>query len=317
MQMPDSTPSDPVAPQGRFIDASGIRTFIIDEGGGEPLVLIHGSGAAIDGHLTWYRTIEALSPAFRVIAFDQIGFGRTDMPADRRYRNRLERTPHAIALLDALGIEGACLVGHSEGGFIATRIAIERPDLVSRLVIVTSGATSPALGGGKDGGWSRASVEAYDYAAQTVDEETFVRASRRSRATEDARFDSILRANYRLAVETGNIDLFLDLPASETDPAEYVKLQEEWLFPHLDALHLPTLLVWAAEDETVPVERGLALMALLPCADFHLFGSARHMVMHDRAEDFARLLSSWCHDRPTRGHRPGGGRPVGAEVDPT
>ena len=127
----------------------------------------------------------------------------------------------------------------------------------------------------------------------------------------------MLRDNYRHAKLTGNIDLFLDLPASETDPAEYVKLQEQWLFPHLDALHLPTLLVWAAEDETVPVERGLALMALLPCADLHVFGGARHMVMHDRAEDFARLLSSWCYELPSQGHCPGGGRPVGAEVDRT
>ena len=273
---------------GRFIEAAGRRTFVIEAGDGPPLVLLHGASAGLDAWLTWYPTIERLSDRFRCVTFDQPGFGRTAMPDC--YWNRLARTPHAIAVLDALGVRGATLVGHSEGGFMAARIAIERPDLAGRLVIVTSGGTSPALGGAADTAWIAASNSAYDHARQTRDEEAFVEAWRGLCRAWDSRLEALLRANYRQAAASGNLELLCQLPEGEKDPYAYVALQETWLFPHFPSLRLPIDLIWAAGDATVPVARGLALRERLPGARLHLLAEAGHMVMHDRAEAFAALL---------------------------
>jgi len=286
-----------VEPEGRFVDADGIRTFVMEEGEGEPLVLLHGSSAALDAHVTWYRTMPIFARQFRVIAPDLLGFGRTAMMPDKRYRNRLERTPHAISLLDTLGVKGATVVGHSEGGFMAVKMALDRPDLVKRMVIITSGGTAPALDDGHDAAWHRASAAAYDHKAQTVDEETFI-ASRKEMCDVDATLEAILRANYRLACETGTVEQFRNLPITEQSMRDYTKLQEEHLFPYLDRLDVPALLIWAADDGTVPVARGEALLRLLPRADLHVFQRSRHMVMHDRADDFARLIIDWCAATP-------------------
>ncbi len=280
---------------GRHLDVGGIRTFVLEAGEGPTMVLLHGSGPAIDAHVTWHRVMPVLARRFHVIAPDQLGFGKTDLAADGRYRDRLERTPHVIATLDALKVRNAVLVGHSEGGFVALRIAIERPDLVDRLVVVTSGGAAPALGDDADAAWMTASLEAYDYDAQTRDEESFIASRFRDRPRDD-RLEAVVRAGYRLAEGTGKLDQFRKRPVTGASLAAYARLQEEHLFPYLGDIAGPCLLVWAAGDRTVPVERGLKLMRMLPRADLHVFRHAGHMVMHDRADDFARLVTSWCLD---------------------
>ena len=279
---------------GHYVDIDGIRTWYLDEGSGPPVVLLHGAALAVDAYITWFRTMEALGNSFRLIAPDQVGFGRTDMPPDGVYWNRHRRVDHALAFLEHLGVRNACLAGHSEGGYMATRIAIEAPHLASRLVIVTSGATAPYLGGDADREWMAAAAAAYNDPSRFDSEDDFVRTSARLSRAADPCYEAILRDNYRRAVETGQDRMFREMPAEDANYETYVKLQEEHIFPHLEALSIPTLLVWAEDDTTVPVARGLKLLERIPGAEFHLFRDAAHNVMHDQAEGFNRLLRSWC-----------------------
>src|SRR5689334_24223369 len=99
--------------ESRFLDVDGRRTHYLDIGQGPAVVLLHGASLAIDAATTWASLMTALARDFRVIAFDQIGFGQSDMPADGRMGNRLERVPHACRFLDFLGVKNAALVGHS------------------------------------------------------------------------------------------------------------------------------------------------------------------------------------------------------------
>src|SRR3989442_4465179 len=85
----------------------------------------------------WRKNVGAMAAAgFRVIAFDNRGFGLSDKPAvpyDNAAYARL-----AISLLDSLGISDVVLVGHSIGGAIAAQVAIEYPQRVPGLVLVGS-----------------------------------------------------------------------------------------------------------------------------------------------------------------------------------
>ena len=283
--------------QGKFIEAGGYRTHYYDEGRGPVVVLMHGAGVTSDAYGAWFRTIPALARSCRVIAFDQVGFGRTDLPSDRQYVNRLGRVDHALAFLDALGIDKAILVGHSEGAFMATRMAIVRPQLARGLVIVTSGGTAPRLGGDADKGWMEASAHAYDFHAITVSEEAYVGANSRLSRVSDPEYETILRDAFRRAKERGQIEIFRNLPEAETDYLQYANLQEQHLHPHLSKLTAPTLLIWATDDRTVPVERGVKLMRMIPNADMHVLSGASHMVMFDRTDDFNRILTGWCEAR--------------------
>lgn len=100
-------------------------------GAGPPVLFINGSGAslAMDPH----RARHPLTAAFEVVLYDQRGLGATVGP-DREY-TMADYAADAAGLLDALGIARAHVVGVSFGGMVAQHLAIERPDLVERLVL--------------------------------------------------------------------------------------------------------------------------------------------------------------------------------------
>ena len=287
--------------QRQMLDVQGINTYCLEQGAGPPVVLLHGAAIAVDAYITWFRTIPALATSYRVIAFDQLGFGRTDLPRDGCYKNRLERVDHVVATLEALGVEDACLVGHSEGGFIAARIAITHPRLVSRLVIVTSGGTAPYLGGDADTGWMSASNAAYNNPTRLESENAFINGNSHLSKQPDPDYEAILRENYRRAIEVGQPELFASMPESETDYRAYGNLQLEYVLPHAQSIRIPTLLVWADADATVPVARGLKLMECLPNSELHVLRDSAHNVMHDQYEKFNLLLRGFCAPMKSNG----------------
>ena len=275
----------------KFVDAHGTRTYYLEAGEGPYLVLLHGGGIGIDARLTWHRNIEPLSEHFRVVAFDQLGFGKTDVPDDPSLFTRLNRAKHAIDLLDVLGISQAVLVGHSEGGLIASKIALEQPGRVSKLVIVTSGNTAPRLGGQRDEAWMRASKDTYNWELASASVEAFIDNFKQRMLFHPERVDNeLLRTNYYHAERSGNMHNFLNLPPEESEPERYYALAQRLIYPHLPRLKAETLLIWANDDPTVPVERGLRLMEMIPNAEMHIFNHAKHMVMIDASDGFNRLV---------------------------
>ncbi|MGE3150775.1 MAG: alpha/beta fold hydrolase [Pseudorhodoplanes sp.] len=280
----------------RYIDAGGLRTCYYDEGQGPTIVLIHGAALGDDAYVTWYRNIEALKKSYRVIAFDQVCFGRTELPKDGKYKDRTERVDHAIAFLKALNIKDACLIGHSEGAFISCRIAILEPSLVSRLVIVTSGATAPYLGGDADAEWIKYAEGSYNDRAAMMQEDSFIECSFRLNYVRDPEFERLLRENYRRAKELGHFDLFMSqvTGTGDTDYSKRENTQRTLVWPYLKEMQIPILLVWSLNDPGVVVQRGVKLLEMLPMGEMHVFASAAHFVMQDRADDFNRLIAGWC-----------------------
>ena len=250
--------------QGDYIHVDGVRTYYIERGEGPPLVLLHGAAVGVDANISWFRTIRALQDTFRIVTFDQIGFGHTDPPVDGILKNRLERVDHTLKVLKALDVENACIVGHSEGAFIAARIAIVAPQLASRIVLVTTGGTAPYLGGDTDEAWIEASRIAYNSPGRFDSEDAFVKASGHLSRTSDAEFEAILRENFRHAMAIGQDKLFDNMPKRDADLHQYGELQEEYVLPFLPDLQIPILLIWATEDTTVPLARGIKPARMRP-----------------------------------------------------
>jgi haloalkane dehalogenase len=120
----------------RYAVQDGLRMHFVDEGSGDPLLLLHGEP-------TWgflYRKlIPALTDVGRVVVPDLFGFGRSDKPLrqedysyDGHYRS-IER------FVDGLDLRGLTLVVHDWGGPIGLRLAVEHPERVERLVILNTG----------------------------------------------------------------------------------------------------------------------------------------------------------------------------------
>jgi 2-hydroxy-6-oxo-6-(2'-aminophenyl)hexa-2,4-dienoate hydrolase len=123
-----------------FVDADGIRTRYLETGSGEPVVLVHGGGAGADAEGNWKTTLPLLAEGRRVIAVDMVGFGKTAKPDPAGFvYSQDARNDHMIAFLEAMGIRRASLVGNSMGGATSLGVAMKRPDLVDKLVLMGSG----------------------------------------------------------------------------------------------------------------------------------------------------------------------------------
>ena len=116
------------------LEVAGATLHVLDEGpsDGPPVVLLH---AGIADSRAWDAFAPLLATGgYRVIRFDRRGFGRTTT-ADVEFSNRAD----LVAVLDALGIDRAALIGNSQGGQIAFDTAIEYPDRVAAVIGVGAG----------------------------------------------------------------------------------------------------------------------------------------------------------------------------------
>ncbi len=131
--------SDLPAFDPHFLDLDGVRLHYLDEGAGDPVVMVHGNP-------TWsffYRNlVDSLRTSYRTIVPDHIGCGLSDKPDDSRYPYTLDRRARDLeALLDHLGlVENLTLVMHDWGGMIGMLFASRHPGRIKRLVILNTGA---------------------------------------------------------------------------------------------------------------------------------------------------------------------------------
>jgi pimeloyl-ACP methyl ester carboxylesterase len=122
------------------ITANGLRFYVVDEGTGTPVVLLHGFP---DTSYLWRRLIPDLVAAgYRAIAPDLRGRGRSDRPTHVEDYRLTTVVADVAAILDALGVERAHVIGHDWGAATAWLFASLKPERVDRLVAVSVGHPS-------------------------------------------------------------------------------------------------------------------------------------------------------------------------------
>jgi|TARA_R100000501_G_scaffold17610_2_gene33080 pimeloyl-ACP methyl ester carboxylesterase len=122
-------------PAGDFVEVDGIRLHYVDRGSGAPVVLLHGNGVTLQD----FEASEVLALAaadHRVLAFDRPGFGYSDRPRSIIWTPRAQARLIAAALAK-LGVEKAVVVGHSWGALVALAMALDHPERVSGLVLLS------------------------------------------------------------------------------------------------------------------------------------------------------------------------------------
>ncbi len=125
----------------RTVSAAGRVVAYRESGQGEPLVLLHGIGNQSG---SWVQQLEALADRFRVIAWDAPGYGASDaLPDEAPVAADYAAALHA--LLDALDVRRATLVGSSLGCLMAASYAARHPDRVARLVLCNAAVGHGAL----------------------------------------------------------------------------------------------------------------------------------------------------------------------------
>ena len=252
----------------------GLKTFYIQAGEGEPLVLFHGGSPGTCSSVNWKLNIEPLAAAgFAVYAYDQPGFGLSDNPTDYSLDFRVA---HAKALIDALQLDRFHVMGNSMGAYIAARIALEDPR-AKKLVLVSSNTLAPK---GSAESQAKSKKHAEELRAYTPSLENMRTMTLGTLFHRELVSDELVRERYEMSAGK-NYEAQLkraEAPKSKT-------LDDE-----LDHLQTKTLILWGKNDHGTSLEQALLLFEKIPQAELHVFDQCAHWVQWDQAERFNNLV---------------------------
>ena len=279
----------------RDIDVDGVRTRYLECGDGQPLILVH--GGSFGGHYCaagWSLNMPGLGRHFRVLALDKIGCGWTDNPkTDEGYRIGAS-VAHLRGFMKALGLPSAFLAGHSRGGYAVTRLALESPEMVRALLVVSS-ATLMTRPNPIYREWDRQAAKLPD-----------ARARCRFLATANSYSDAHVSdawVEQLAAIEelekSREAARLLDRSTGRLWPmfeADLIARQAEthaWIAR--DGIRLPTLVLWGMQDpsatfEPVGLDAIKLLMAHAPICEAHVFNHAGHYVFREQQAAFDAVV---------------------------
>ena len=265
--------------ESRFVDANGIKTHYIESGTGEPLILIHGGGPGADGYGNWQGCLPAFAQEYHALAVDMLGFGRTDKPDPTTFTYSQDaRTNHMIAFIEALDAGPVSLIGNSMGGITSLGVAMQRPDLVKKLVLmgpagIKTSEVPAALG----------PLMSYDGSVEGMRKV----------------IDVLTHAEFKM--DDGMLQYRVDLsnqPATKKAlgaTMQWVKSQHGLYFEDdlIRQVKTPTLVVGGKDDPIVTPDQIYKLLALLENSRGYVIPHCGHWVMIEYPEEFTRISTGF------------------------
>jgi pimeloyl-ACP methyl ester carboxylesterase len=260
---------------GAAVDAGGVKTNYLEAGNGPTVILIHGSGPGVTAYANWRLVIPALGEQFRVIAPDMVGFGFTERPAEPTYDVQTW-ADQVVAVMDALDVPSASLVGNSFGGAIALRIASQHAHRVNRLVLMGSMGVDFPITEGLDRVWG------YEPSFEAMRGVLDVFAYNRELVP-----DELAEVRYRASMQPGFQESFAAMfPAPRQRWVDAMRTPDE----EISKLSHEALIVHGREDKVIPVDTSLQLMRLIDRSELHVYSHCGHWTQIERSADFNRLV---------------------------
>jgi len=243
-------------PPSRFIvlkDGARIHYRIRGPEGAPVLVLLHGFSGSLFVWEGWSRT---LSDRFRVAALDLPGNGLTGAVPSGDY-SEAAMASGVVAFADALGLRKFAIGGNSMGGAVAARIAELRPDRVTRLILV-------------DAAGARTNTRRRLHLAYAV-----------------AHVPVLNRLFIHLIVEHNSP--FARMAGTREANLAHIRLPDDtYVWDHVQSIKAPTLILWGANDATIPIASALAWHRAIPGSKLIVYPGAGHVAMLDAPAQSAR-----------------------------
>ena len=278
-----ASPHEAFRERQRAVELEGLgplalRMAYTDLGSGEPVVLLHGIPT---WSFLYADVIPLLEPHCRVLAPDFLGHGWSDR-RDRFDRSLTAQTAAVLALLDALEIERATIVGHDTGGGVALIMGIEHPERVARLVLTNVVAYDSWPIGDmvalSDPSWRTKPVqEVVDFVAGGLPDGIH----NAERLTPEFREGIV--APY--ADEEGKISLIRNASALNTNHTMA-------LVDRHAEIEAPTLVLWGVHDPWQTIADGEQLAEEIPNAEL-VRVDASHWIPQDAPVEFADRIRSF------------------------
>jgi cis-3-alkyl-4-acyloxetan-2-one decarboxylase len=283
---------------GNYLDLDGLQYHYVDEGHGEPLVMVHGNPS---WSYLYRNLVRQLSPDYRCIVPDHIGCGRSDKPDDRAYDYTLSRRVADLdQLITHLELERVTLVLHDWGGMIGTAWAAQNPDRVARMVVMNTGAfhlpTSKSmpftLNLARTPGLGALLVRGFSAFSRGANKHCVTRGPMRKEVAAGflEPYDSW---RNRIAVHR----FVQDIPLRRSDRAFDVVAETE---SRLHTLRdTPKLLCWGMRDFVFDHHFLGVWIQHFPDAEVHRFEDAGHYVLEDAGDEIEPLIRAFLAKHET------------------
>jgi len=274
-----------------YAQIEGMRMHYLEEGHGDPILLLHGEP---DWSYLYRKMIPTLETAFRVVAPDYLGFGRSDKPTEIGWYSYDRHVASIKALIEHLDLVGITVVVQDWGGPIGLRVATELPERFARLVVLNTGLMSP----GDD--WPTEGFMNWRNFAERVGLDLPVgKIMQSSSATElDAATLAAYEAPWPTRESKAGVAAFpLLVPIRPDDPgADQMRRVRD----HLKTWSIPALVMFSDGDPVFRPEVGRQFARLLPGAHgvMDTIAGASHMVQEDKGEEIADRILDWVGAEP-------------------
>jgi haloalkane dehalogenase len=283
--------------------ADGVRMHYVDEGSGEPLLMVHGNPT---WSFYWRRLILAFRGRARCVAPDHVGCGLSDKPDVYPY-TLARRRDDLVRLIDELDLRGITLLVHDWGGAIGLGAALAAPERFSRLVLFNTGAfpppffplrirvcRTPVLG--------RVALQGFN---------AFARAALSMATEKPERLSPAIRAGLLAPYDTWShrravYEFVSDIPASPRHPTWKVLEEIEAGLPQL--AHLPVMLIWGMRDWCFRPACLDRFIKAFPHAAAHRLEDCGHYVVEDGHERIVPLLEQFLARSAVRNASPADAR---------
>jgi pimeloyl-ACP methyl ester carboxylesterase len=221
-----------------YVTAAGLRLHVRDTGPKDApaVIMLHGLGSSL---LTWEPWAQALSATHRVIRFDLPGFGLTGADPTGDYSDA-RSVQVVVALMDAMAVPRASLIGNSLGGKIAWMLAAAHPERVNKLVLVSpDGFASPGFEYDK-----KPDLPAIAKLLPYILPTWMLRMNVAAAYGDPARLTADVVGRYR--------DMMLAPGVRRAMLVRVAQVRLEPPEPFLLRIEMPTLLLWGEKDALIP-----------------------------------------------------------------
>jgi pimeloyl-ACP methyl ester carboxylesterase len=268
-----------MTPQSRTVSVAGVETHYLEAGEGEPLVLIHGGGSGADAEGNWSGCIPGYASRFRVIAVDMPGFGRSEKPDPATFSyGQTNRNRHMAAFIEAVVGGPAHVIGNSMGGATALGVAIHRPDLLRKLVLM--GAAGLDIANPDPG--PRAALGGYDYTPEGMRRLVGALTGPGYQVS-----DEMIAYRHALTLQPGCREAMAGI-------AEHMRT-DGMAYPReaIASVLTPTLVVGGKLDKIAVLARTYGFLELIPNSWGFVVPHAGHWVMLEAPREFVAVTTAF------------------------
>ena len=274
--------------QSRYLQLGPHRLHYLDQGAGQPLLLVHGNPT---WSFYWRNLIRGLAGDFRCLAVDHIGCGLSDKPQVYPY-TLPRRIDDLVQVVERLDLTGTTLLAHDWGGAIGLGTVQRLPQRFARIVLFNTGAFPPPFVP-----WRIAACRlplAGTLAVRGLN--AFARAALSMAVEKPERMTADVRAGllapYDSWASRVAVDRFVkDIPFSPRHPTWQIL---ERIEAGLDSLaHLPIQLIWGMRDWCFRPECLERFLKHWPSAEVHRFEDCGHYVVEDAHERIVPLVRAF------------------------